>query len=119
MGERDYSDRFDPKKYANDEPIHIWILGGDAKAQDIWIPERIWYRIVNVGKAYDLHLLPLCLPIGTDDVFLNGLQAESLIDEIVFVATIMDDDIVRDVVTKLEPLLAEARLHKGIGIEGP
>jgi hypothetical protein len=119
VGERDYFDRIDPQTYANDEPIHFWIQEDVAGARDVWIPERIWYRIVNVGRAYDLHLLPLSLPNENDHVFFNGQQSESLVDELEFVASILEDELVRDAIVKLQPFLTEARRHKGMGIEGP
>ncbi len=75
-----FSNRFNPIEYADDEPIHVFVSEGVER----WVPERIWSRLVNLGRAYETHLLPL-VPGGSEPRILNDNQVENLIDEIEFI----------------------------------
>ena len=108
-----FSNRFDPAEYADDEPVHVFIPDGGDK----WVPERIWGRLVNLGRAYETHLLPL-LPASSAPQSLNDQQVANLIDEVEFIASVVNDRLVIESVADLLPLLAEARHHKVLVIEG-
>ena len=77
-----------------------------------WVPERIWWRLVALGKAYEVHLLPL-VPGATEPQFLNAQQVSTLIEEAEFLAHVVEDDLITQLVGDLVPLLAEARQESG------
>jgi len=108
-----FADRFLDSTYADDEPVHVFISDGG----DRWIPERIWSRLVNLGRAYETHLLPL-LPASPEPQFLNDQQVANLIDEVEFVGSIISDPLLIASIADLLPLLAEARHHKALVIQG-
>lgn len=54
------------------------------------MPERLFWRLVFVGRAYSLHLLPLLG--GHEPVTLNRAQVENLLDELTFVAKVLAAD---------------------------
>lgn len=85
---RSYEDRFDPSVYAGDEPVGVFVRHDDPDA--VWVPERLFWRLVFVGRAYSLHLLPLLG--GHDPVTLNRAQVENLLDEVAFVADLLSAD---------------------------
>lgn len=57
-----------------------------------WIPERLWERILDLGRAYRLHVLGLLE--GQERFELNPPQIESLLDELQFLASRVNDDLV-------------------------
>lgn len=95
------ADRFDAQTYADDEPVRVFRpdrYGSDDEG--VWIPERLWHRLRNIGAAYQLHLLPLL--DGTEDpVFLNSVQVERLLQELRFVGSTVDDPLLRGLVSSL------------------
>jgi hypothetical protein len=112
----EFDDRFLVSTYAEDEPIRIFIPGG----ADRWIPERLWRRLVALGQAYELHILPL-ITGTTEPRFLNAQQVSTLGDEVQFLARIVMDVLVADLVADLRPLLDEAEndtTGDALGIEG-
>jgi hypothetical protein len=116
VAQSEFADRFLDSTYADDEPVHIFIPRGT----DRWVPERLWWRLVGLGRAYEVHLLPL-LPGATDPQFLNAQQVATLVDEVQFVADVVDDDLIAGLVAELVPLLVEAQLQPdehALGIEG-
>ena len=99
-----------------DEPIHVFIPGG----KELWVPERLWFRLVHLGRAYDLHLLPL-LSATAEVRYLNGQQAAVLVDEVMFVQGIVKDEALASWIMELQALLATAsRLNtdQAVGLEG-
>jgi hypothetical protein len=101
-------------EYDDDEPVHVYIPDGAEQ----WIPERLWFRLVNLGRAYETHLLPL-LSGTTEPQTLNEQQVDTLIDEVEFLVSIVDDGVLSTVATDLLPLLAQARSIGTLVIEGP
>lgn len=83
-----YADRFDAATYAGDEPVGVFVSEDDPDA--VWVPERLFERLSFVGRAYSLHLLPLLG--GHEPVTLQCAQIENLLDEVAFVATLLDAD---------------------------
>jgi hypothetical protein len=101
-------------EYDEDEPVHVYIPDGGEQ----WIPERLWFRLSNLGRAYETHLLPV-LPGTTEPQTLNGQQVVALIDEVEFLTSIVDDRVLSRVAADLLPLLAEASTAGTLVIEGP
>ena len=65
----EFADRFLDPTYANNEPVQLFVPGG----ADRWVPERLWWRLVALATAYEVHLLPH-LPGTTEAQFLNAQQ---------------------------------------------
>jgi hypothetical protein len=106
----EFDDRLLDSTYAEDEPIHIFIprdafIPGGA---DRWVPERLWWRLVALGQAYQLHLLPL-VPGTTERRFLNAQQVSTLCEEVRFLAGVVNDGLVAHMVADLLPLLGAAQ----------
>jgi hypothetical protein len=118
LGESDeFDDRFLASTYAEDEPIHIFIPGD----RDREVAERLWGRLVALGLAYQLHLLPL-LAGTTEPRFLNAQQVATLKNELLFLARVVRDDLLADVIARVIPLLLRAQQESAddvLGIEGP
>lgn len=111
----EFDDRFLFSTYADDQQIHIFIPGG----ADRWVSERLWWRLVALGQAYHLHLLP-SVPGTTEPQFLNAQQVSTLSDEVLFLTRVVRDALVADMVAELVPLLAEAQhgsAENALGIE--
>lgn len=95
---REWINRFDQSRYADDEPVHVFRTEQYGPDEDeLWVPERIWCRCHYLGRAYELHLLPL-LDGSTDPVFLNPVQVDQLLDELRFVANRAEDPLIEAVV---------------------
>ena len=128
LGKTDeFDDRFFPSTYAEDEPIHIFIPGDRdrwlpdliPRDRDGWVPERLWGRLVALGLAYQLHLLPL-LAATTEPQFLNAEQVSTLYDELLFLTRVARDELLADVVANVTTVLLRAQLRNvALGIEGP
>lgn len=56
LGHERYADRFDASTYADYEPVGVFTSTDDPNA--VWLPERLFHRLVAVGRGYDLHLMP-------------------------------------------------------------
>lgn len=83
-----YLDRLDPATYEDDEPVVVYETdSGDADV--LHIPERLFWRLVRVGQAYELHHVPLLG--GVEPVRLGRAQCTALCDELAFVAERVDD----------------------------
>jgi hypothetical protein len=112
-----FSARFDPVEYSEDEPIHFWILGQHEDSGK-WVPERLWYRLSNIGRAYETHVLQ-SINVELDSMTLNEQQVKNLIDEVEFLKTVVNDALISELVIDLLPLFVEASRKQGLGIEGP
>jgi hypothetical protein len=108
MAQSEFADRFLDPTYADDEPVHVFVPGGAEQ----WVPERIWLRLVSLGKAYQLHLVPLVAGT-TNPVYLNGQQVAGLIEEVRFLGAVVNDRLITRFVADLEPLLIEAQRQPG------
>lgn len=116
-----FADRFDAQTYADDEPVHVFRPDRYGDDDGVWIPERVWHRLRQIGTAYQLHLLPL-LDGTTDPLFLNPVQVERLQQELRFVVSIVDDLLLDGVVSSLVDLLAlesQGASKDSFGIEFP
>ena len=88
-----FGDRFDGTTYEHDPVVGIF-HDSDLRPKELWLPERLFHRIVYVAEAYSLHILPL---LGSEDLhFLNHQQADVLLDELVFIRGVINDPLLEE-----------------------
>ncbi len=104
-----YSDRFDPNRYADDPPVRVFLVEGVVGDDGLRISERLWHRLLAIASAYERHLLPV-LGWSHERRFLNPQQCLGLLDELEFVATQVDDELL-DIA--IEGLARQARKARG------
>lgn len=93
-----------PEAHANDEQVRV--LHAD---REVWLSERLFRRLVLIGAAYELHLLPL---LG-EDATLNAVQADGLLTELDFVGDLVADPALASVLNVFTPLVRACRASKG------
>jgi hypothetical protein len=110
-----FSDRFDESTYADDPLTHVFATGRIDEA--IEIPERIFDRLAHLGRAYELHLLPLLG--GHEPVGLNATQVGALIDELELLCSVTQDPIVERWAQELRAFVRQVADSGGsVTIEG-
>ncbi len=83
------------------------------------VPERLFVRAQCIARAYELHLLP------TIDIKrktkLARAQCELLLDEIAFVATVSNDELLEAHLRRIQEIVAACARHpeRVLSIEGP
>jgi len=118
-----YGDRFSAETYAKDEPVGAGVsseVPDGTYGYSLWIPERLFDRTLFLAKAYELHVLPVLDPHGKNE--LTPLQAETLIDELSFIADIVKDDLLASYMKQLVELAercARSPRDERLLIEGP
>jgi len=118
-----YEDRFSAETYAKDEPIGAGLsseVPDGTYTYSLWIPERLFDRVLYLAKAYELHVLPVLDPYGKNE--LTPLQAETLIDELTFIADVVKDDLLATYMRQLAELAercARSPSEERLLIEGP
>ena len=81
-----FDDRLDPNTFAEDEPVGVSCPETDIEA---WVPEDLFFRMQSIAAGYRLHVLPL---LGEGSLWsLSVPQAESLCDELAFLAKVTND----------------------------
>jgi hypothetical protein len=85
-----------PGDFAEDETILI-----ACQNQEASVSERLFLRLVLIGAAYELHVLPLL----REDCAINSVQAEALFDELAFVSSLVADDALASVLKRVMPLV--------------
>src|SRR5690606_31654826 len=93
-----------PEAHANDEQVRV--LHAD---REVWLSERLLRRLVLIGAAYELHLLPL---LG-EDASLNAVQADALLAELEFVGALVADPALASALNDFAPLVSACRASKG------
>jgi hypothetical protein len=110
----DYSDRFEASNYDDDPVVGVYLDDPDDGAV---FSERLFLRMVSIGKAYELHLLPLLG--GPDPVTLNSTQLETLAAELQLVREVSRDGLLLETVSRFEGAVEKARRMKAVlTIEG-
>lgn len=109
---------FDPATYAEDPPVRVFLVEGVDDG--FWLPERLWPRLQGIASAYQLHLLPV-LGWSIEPRFLNAQQCLTLLDELEFIATVVDDGLLA---SAIEGVARQARNARGaaknaLGFEFP
>jgi len=111
-----FADRLLADTYEQDEPVQLDY--GDVQ-RAVLVPERLFGRAQCLARAYDLHLFP------TIDIYtktrLNRAQCETLLDEIAFVASVSNDELLREHLVRIQEVVATCiRLPQcELCIEGP
>ncbi len=123
----EYKDRFDPKKYEQEEPVNVgygvpgeekW--GREIEQEIALVPSPIFARAQAIARGYELHLMPLIdIYVRTE---LNKTQAETLLSELKFVKQVANDPLLAGWLEKIEKnVLRVVRSTKEmvVIIEGP
>ena len=111
-----FADRFLADTYARDEPVQL-DCGDPISA--VAVPERLFARAQSVARAYEPHVLP------TIDIYtrtrLNRPQCETLLDEINFIATVSNDELLLEHLARVQRLVSAcvAAPQRELFIEGP
>jgi hypothetical protein len=86
-----FADRLEPATYTDDDEVVGVFETDPAEADALWLSARLFRRLTNVARAYELHALPLL--DDPDPVRLNRARSEAVLDEIAFVAERLDDPV--------------------------
>lgn len=93
---------FDIENYADEENVHFYSnLNENIIGEPHLIPISIFVRIHFIGKAYNLHYIPLFDP----DMELSKPQISTLIDELNLIASNVEDGVIRYFISPLIELL--------------
>jgi len=113
-----FNDRLEPATFEDDVEVDVVVVKAGAELdwsqipleeQDL-VPERIFDRLCRMGAAYELqHLQSLKVDQPNR---LNRSQTESLIEEVEFVGSIVDDPALRHYIPNLLRI-AELCLRSG------
>jgi hypothetical protein len=67
------------------------VADADDPSESLDVPERVFWRLVYVAKAYALHLLPM---LGdSDPVYLNRPMIQTFVDELCFIGDRLNDPV--------------------------
>ena len=97
-----FQDRLNTNYFEGDEPVGIaavvpTALPGPIESKEWqYIPERLWNRLLCLGQAYELHFAQVIEPVI--DTTLDASQCQSLIEEITFLASVVDDTALRSAI---------------------
>ncbi|WP_227940091.1 hypothetical protein [Alkalihalobacillus deserti] len=104
-----YNRLFDLSRY-KDETDVCFSINGDLEDNAYYLSESLCSRIIYLGKAYELHYLQLIDIYG--DVKLNKTQVYSLIEELFFIQSVVNDTIIDHFVPSLIELLEKITLSQ-------
>lgn len=104
-----YNRLFDLKGYLEEAEV-CFSINKDIEDNAFYIPESICSRIICIGNAYNLHYVPMIDIYG--DINLNKTQVYSLIDELVFIKSIVNDQIIEHFAPPLIILLEKITRSK-------
>ena len=95
-----------------------------SERYEVWLSEQLVDRLVEVGRAYRLHVLTLLADAPRHEAaWINRQQAEALVEEVEFVRSLVDADrAMRDLLSALTPVVVEAARYgdrNALVIEGP
>ncbi|MDP5277209.1 hypothetical protein [Chengkuizengella axinellae] len=99
-----FSRLFDLNRYLEDVEV-CFSINGDVEQNAYFLSESICSRIICIGNAYKLHYLPLIDIYG--DIKLNKTQVFSLIEELLFIKSIINDEVIEYFVPSIIKLLEE------------
>ena len=95
-----FADRLDEATYRRDEPFHFGVAReGQEPERLLSVPGRLFDRMKLVAEAYDLHAIPLVDPYWSERLDLT--QAQSLLEELEFLAGVAGDPLLRGVIEDL------------------
>ena len=112
----------DAERYKHDEPVAAGLLAAKPKYEGwVSIPERLFVRMKYLADAYELHVLP-GLETYAENV-LNRERAETLIEELEFLATVVNDPLLLPHIAALRDAALQCTRSpfpdSQLGIEGP
>lgn len=81
-----FVDRLRAATYEHDPLTGVF---GDDPDEGVWVPERLFHRLVHVAKGYELHVLS---NLEADDTLLSRPLVQEFLGEVTFVAERLDDD---------------------------
>lgn len=96
-----FADRFDSQLYATEEPVGIG-LASEHRDDWLYVPEPVFVRLLHLGAAYRLHQLETLLNRPYVEVELNGTQCAGLLDELGFIAAVINDPLLVPVLSDLQ-----------------
>ena len=98
-----FAKRLDPTTYAGDTQVHFGVSApGGEPEQWSGFSERLVARLNNLGVAYELHHVSL-IDIY-DDTRFNSTQCEKLREELAFLAEVVKDPTLTDLVKTIHSL---------------
>lgn len=99
-----YQNRFSAESYANGAPCIVALFESSIIEESaIKVQEAILSRLINIGKAYELHLVPLFNIY--DDVVLNQVQVKNLLDELSFIESVTNDALLHGTISNFRKLI--------------
>ena len=104
-----FADRLNPGTYAHDDGVVGVFEVSPTDVDALWISDRLFQRLTYIARAYELHALPLLDDL--EPVVLNRPQCEAVVDEIEFVAGLLDDPLIMELAQSLTDYLV-VRLHR-------
>jgi hypothetical protein len=116
-----FADRFSPATYAADEPVCLTLSTSSRSVRcSVELPESLFSRAQSIACAYNLHLLPV-IEIHAE-TSLNKAQCVTLLEEVRFIATVVNDELLVEHLRNIESLLSvgvESVGPAAVLIEGP
>ena len=101
-----YNRLFDVSRYKEEEDV-CFSINGDLEDNAYYLSESLCSRVKYIGKAYQLHYIPMIDIYG--DVKLNKTQVSSLIEELVFIKSVVNDTVIDYFVPTLIELLVKIK----------
>lgn len=92
-----FEDRFDAGRYRDDPTVGVFC---EPAGIETWVPERVYRRLLLLGKAYELHYLDF-IPGDSEPRYLNSTQAAGLVDELEFLAGVVEDSLLKSAVAEI------------------
>jgi hypothetical protein len=100
-----FADRLNPDTYAHDDDGVAVFEATPDEADALWLSARLFRRLTFIARGYELHALPLL--DSPEPVVLNRPRCEAVVDEIEFVATVLDDRLTIELAQSLTDYLSE------------
>jgi len=106
-----FRERLDPGSFADDEVVGIAAVEAALSVTEvpegswIFVSERLYERLLNLGRAYSLHFAALLDLHG--ETKLNSVQCESFLEEVEFLDEVILDPAISEVLAKLVARLME------------
>ena len=86
-----YEDRRAAETYA-DDPLVLVRRASQSVDDGLWFPERVARRLLQVGRAYELHYLGEVAGESAPTM-LTAAQCETLADELDFIRDVVNDPV--------------------------
>jgi len=116
MSTSDLQGRLKKETYDQDEVISFGVFekGADPGSY-VHVPESLVSRLIHLGCAYKLHVIQMIDLY--EDIYLNGLQCQSLVEEIRFLGNIIDDQALVESLRPVMDLLSKIEKNSSLGLK--